>query len=121
MNNEKLTEAAEMERGKKDAPGLVAASRGQSDTLHAHITTEPAQLQGNHAGGPSQPAAVQRKRILAWLRRYGTMTTLQARNELSIMHPGGRVMELRRQDHRIVTVTLPNRAANYVLMGEVER
>lgn len=32
------------------------------------------------------------------------MTTLQARAELDVLHPGGRVMELRRQGYRIATI-----------------
>ena len=120
MNSEKRPEAAEMERGKKDAPARVEPGQGQSETRrHIHNTTQPAHLQGNHAF-PSQPAAIQRKRILAWLRRYGTMTTLEARNELSIMHPGGRIMELRRQGHSIVTIRLETRVAKYVLLGEAD-
>ena len=120
MNSEKLAELA-MESAKKDALSRVEPGQGQDgDTRQLHNTTEPTQLQGNHAGGPSQPAAVQRKRILAWLRRYGTMTTLEARNELSIMHPGGRVMELRREGHSIVTIRLETRVAKYVLLGEAD-
>jgi hypothetical protein len=34
----------------------------------------------------------------------GPITTLYARRELDVMHPGGRIMELRRNGHRIDTV-----------------
>jgi hypothetical protein len=45
----------------------------------------------------------QRQRILAWLLCYHTLTTLQVRQELDIMHPAGRVQELRGQGHNIIT------------------
>ena len=47
-------------------------------------------------------AQSQRHRILKWLHS-ATITTLQARQELDIMHPAARVKELREQGHNIVT------------------
>jgi hypothetical protein len=47
-------------------------------------------------------AQTQRQQILAWLY-IGTLTTLQARKELDIMHPAARVKELREQGYNIIT------------------
>lgn len=44
----------------------------------------------------------QRGRILEWLRSE-SLTTLQAREHLDIMHPAGRVKELKAQGHDIKT------------------
>ena len=63
-----------------------------------------------------QPAAVQRARILSRLR-IGPATTLQLRNELHIMHPGGRVHELRRLGFNILSRRLPSGMAEYFLVG----
>tara|TARA_R110000868_G_scaffold380784_4_gene647021 strand:+ start:17616 stop:17870 length:255 start_codon:yes stop_codon:yes gene_type:complete len=48
-------------------------------------------------------ASNDRLKILSYLRAHGSLTTLAARNELGIMHPGGRVHELRKQGFNIVT------------------
>ena len=82
---------------KKEYPGTVAAVHGAEEpkadeNLSVQNTPHPAQ---------SQPAAVQRARILEHLKR-DTLTTLQAR-ALGIMHPGVRVCELRKHGHQIVT------------------
>ena len=63
-----------------------------------------------------QPAAVQRARILARLR-IGSATTLQLRNELHIMHPAARIMELRDLGLPILTHRLPSGMAEYHLVG----
>ncbi len=68
--------------------------------------------------------AAQRARILTYLREYQTLTTLQARSELDVMHPAGRVQELREEGFNIVThwrtdytpEGKPHRVAEYVLM-----
>jgi len=56
----------------------------------------------------------QRSIILKYLQANGTMTTLEARNKLSIMHPAARVQELRAQGLSIATVRV-DRIAMYVL------
>ncbi|MBU4396472.1 MAG: helix-turn-helix domain-containing protein, partial [Proteobacteria bacterium] len=48
-------------------------------------------------------ATQQRAAILDHLSRYGTLTTLEARSGLDIMHPAARVMELRQQGKQIDT------------------
>ena len=46
-------------------------------------------------GSPSA-AAAQRARILAHLQAGRPLSTIQARRELDVLHPGARVFELRR-------------------------
>jgi len=50
----------------------------------------------------STGAASQRALILTWLKA-NSLTTQQARTKLDIFHPAGRVQELRRQGHNIIT------------------
>ncbi|KJV07550.1 helix-turn-helix domain-containing protein [Methylocucumis oryzae] len=63
---------------------------------------------GSRSGGKQQchftPSDTnsQRHKILDWLN-HAPLTTLQARQELDIMHPAARVQELREQGHNIVT------------------
>ncbi|MBV5330657.1 MAG: helix-turn-helix domain-containing protein [Chlorobium sp.] len=52
---------------------------------------------------PCQSSAVQRQRILEHLK-HDTLTTLQARHALDVMHPGMRICELRKAGHRIEMV-----------------
>ena len=117
MNSEQRPEAAEMERAKKDAQPRVEPGQGGRDNESRHTQDTPSH-RANQENHVSQPAAIQRKRILAWLQRHGTMTTLEARNEMHIMHPGGRVMELRRAGYSIITTRLENRVARYILIEE---
>jgi len=57
----------------------------------------------------------QKARILHYLKANGSMTTLEARNILYIMHPASRIQQLREEGVNIQTVTLENRVARYVL------
>ncbi len=66
----------------------------------------------------------QRQRILGWLRKNSSLTTLEARIELDIFHPSARVQELRAQGYNIVTHTETidsgkgkHRIAKYVLFA----
>lgn len=69
-------------------------------------------------------AEAQRQRLLKALRE-GPVTTLQARSQLDILHPAGRVQELRKQGIEIATHWLTaitsgdrkHRVAQYVLFG----
>lgn len=54
---------------------------------------------------PSNAACEQRKRLLDRLR-LGTVSTLEARRELDIMHPAARVMELRNAGYQIDRLTV---------------
>jgi len=53
---------------------------------------------------PDNSANTQRRHILSYLSQNGSLTTLQARQELGICHPAARVMELRRRGYEIDTV-----------------
>ncbi|WP_429256936.1 helix-turn-helix domain-containing protein [Paraburkholderia sp. GAS334] len=72
-------------------------------------------------------SAAQRGRVLEFLRRHGSLSTLDARHLLDCMHPAMRVLELRRQGHEIVTAwsheATPeggeHRVARYHLVREV--
>lgn len=58
---------------------------------------------GRRKAQHSNSSSEQSKRILRALSD-GPITTLFARRELDVMHPGGRIMELRRDGHLIDTV-----------------
>lgn len=68
--------------------------------------------------------AGQRQRLLAYLKNNRSITTLEARHKLDIMHPAGRIKELKEQGYNIITHwridTTPeekqHRVAEYVLM-----
>ncbi|MFN3899973.1 MAG: helix-turn-helix domain-containing protein [Alishewanella aestuarii] len=47
--------------------------------------------------------AAQRGRLLQYLQEKGPITTLQARHELAVMHPAGRIKDLRDNGHPILT------------------
>ena len=111
MNGEKrTTEAAEMERGKEEAPARVEPGQGQGTTRHHHNTPSMPHLQGR---------AAQRARLLGMLRR-GPVSTLEAR-AVGIMHPGGRVHELREAGYQIHTGTSENRVGVYYLIDPPKR
>lgn len=73
--------------------------------------------------GHPNTAKEQRARVLAWLRN-ASLSTLEARSELDVMHPAARVMELRKDGYRIDKVTVQeatpcgqvHRVARYVLV-----
>ncbi|WP_063894744.1 helix-turn-helix domain-containing protein [Burkholderia stagnalis] len=72
-------------------------------------------------------AKAQRARVLAFLHEYGSLSTLDARHKIDVMHPAARVMELRERGFRIVTIWSremtpeggTHRMARYHLMREV--
>lgn len=69
-------------------------------------------------------ALAQRSRVLDWLRKQ-PLSTIDAREQIAVMHPAARVMELRHAGHIIVTVRsretaadgTTHRVARYVLQG----
>lgn len=109
MNSEKRPEAA-MERTKKKAPARVEPGQGQGTTRQAQNTPSPP---------PIQDRTAQRARLLAMLRR-GPVSTLAAR-AAGIMHPAGRVFELREAGYQIHTGTSENRVGVYYLIEPPER
>lgn len=94
---------------KKERPfrpkAVVRDKTAQNDTtmnetmLPQHTkTTQNSQDIGDHS------ASVQRARILAYLRSGKTLTTLEARAILDVLHPAARVLELRRLGFQIQTI-----------------
>lgn len=59
----------------------------------------------------------QRQRIASWLLAHGSLTTEQARRDLDVMHPAGRVRDLRGMGFMISTV----REAHPTLSGAMHR
>ena len=111
MNNEsRTTEAAEMESTKKAAPGRLQPDQGHGTTRRPQDTPSPPHIQGR---------AAQRARLLAMLRR-GPVSTLEAR-AVGIMHPGGRIFELREAGYQIHTGTSGNRVGVYYLIDPPRR
>ena len=53
---------------------------------------------------PANSVAAQRKRIAYWFAQFSSLTTEQARQHLDIMHPAGRIKELRARGFEILTV-----------------
>lgn len=51
----------------------------------------------------SNSYAAQRVRLLQYLQEKGSITTLQARQLLAVMHPAGRVRDLRKAGYVIQT------------------
>lgn len=75
----------------------------------------------------SNTSAAQCKRLLSALRNAGSygISTLEARNMLDILHPGGRIKNLRERKYEIVTVWSlehtnegKHRVARYILIAE---
>lgn len=71
----------------------------------------------------------QRQRLLAALIEYGSITTYEAREQLNVVMPAARIMELKKQGHVIYTKyeTLPDgagrlhpRSARYILVKLAE-
>jgi hypothetical protein len=68
----------------------------------------------------------QRQRIYQWLLAHKSLTTIQARQSLDVLHPAARVQELRAQGHKITTHRTvedtghaKHKVACYVLLTEV--
>ena len=70
----------------------------KTSTAHAPNVDSTKKLQANF----STSNAAQRERILDWLCSE-SLTTLQARKELDVLHPAGRIKELRSEGFNIAT------------------
>ena len=55
----------------------------------------------------SSNTQAQQARLLAYFLAHHTITTLEAREHLDILHPSGRVKELRKKGHNIITTLEP--------------
>ena len=73
---------------------------------------------GNGTGNyPHATAATQRRRLHAYLRDHGNISTIEARAELAIMAPAARVWELRHDEgHHIITERDLHGVARYYLL-----
>ncbi|KTD18720.1 Uncharacterised protein [Legionella lansingensis] len=67
----------------------------------------------NHLYGNS--ASSQRARLLKFFESIPRISTIEAREVLGILHPGGRIMELRKKGYRIDTHWVEEPDANGVL------
>jgi hypothetical protein len=74
-------------------------------------------------------AKAQRSRILDWLKRYESVTTIECQEILDIMRPAPRIFELRLRGHDIHTQPVRaetlqgcwhNRVARYILIKLAE-
>ena len=66
---------------------------------------------------PPSKAGTQRLKLLAYLKRHGHISTLEARQILSVMSVAARVWELRHQaGYRILTHRDSRRVARYILL-----
>jgi hypothetical protein len=115
---------------KRVAGELATAERSGGGMMSISAKRKAAQAGGNsnntHAVNITDiSTAAQCARFHAYLQKYNTCTTHEARDKLNILHPAGRIMELRRQGHEIVTYWIsqpdhlgrPHRVAQYVLFA----
>lgn len=87
-----------------------------ADTTNPSSTTRKIKFTDNTAHN-------QRIKLLDWLFEYGSITTAQAREQLDIMSPAARILELKRAGYLIVTIwidwvsdfAIRHRVAKYVL------
>ncbi|MBK8814865.1 MAG: helix-turn-helix domain-containing protein [Methylococcaceae bacterium] len=74
----------------------------------------------------SSNTTLQQFRLLDFIHNFGSITTIQARDELDIMSPATRVMELRDKGYNIVTelITIDtvkgrhSKVAKYILLSD---
>jgi hypothetical protein len=82
--------------------------QGRLDPAHVAQKETPHQGQGakptNQSNSEGNTTKAQRQRLLATLLSHGTITTLQARHDLDVLHPAARVLELRADGWNIVTI-----------------
>lgn len=90
---------------KNETPSLSA--RGMEDTRNVTMPNTVPTVKIDEAANDS---AAQRKRLLEALRSR-SLTTLEARRELDVMHPAARIMELRKQGYDIDTLRVPDLTA----------
>lgn len=68
----------------------------------------------------SNSATSQRQRILAHLKKHKSITTIEARSVLDILHPAGRIEELRAQGYVIdlIWVHVPTESGRVHRVGK---
>lgn len=81
------------------------------------------QQDNQHVQNNTKTSAGQCKVVLEYMQQHGSITTLEARNELYIMATAARIFELKERGHNIHTVMVPatfggrRKIARYVLMS----
>ena len=73
-------------------------SKGEADA-----TTTP-QAKTTRHNSKDNSLHNQRQKLMNWFFEHGSITTPEAREELDIMHPAGRIRELKARGHDIGTV-----------------
>lgn len=76
------------------------------DKINAPTTNDRSALDSINITDNSTTA--QRSRLLSYLKETGYCTTNKARDELNILHPAGRIKELRDKGYNIVTHRSPD-------------
>jgi hypothetical protein len=110
-----------------------AASPVQAD----HLGETASKTQGYNTTKPELPqettgnsVEVQRQRLLDHFQRYGSINTIEARRDLDVLHPAGRIQELRKAGEPIQTIWTTaltevgkvHRVARYILaINEVSK
>jgi hypothetical protein len=87
---------------KNETPNLSA--RGMENARNVTMPNTEATVKTDETSTSSE---AQRKRLLEALQNR-SLTTLEARRELDVMHPAARIMELRKKGHDIQTVRVPD-------------
>lgn len=96
----------------KCIPGGSPTSVSKQQTKHTQFPPTEQAIADNST-------EAQRQRLLEHLMRHGSLDTVQARRDLDIMHPGGRVLELRKAGVVIQTirVSVPSEAGKLHSVG----
>jgi|GEM_PF-1016370 len=104
---------------KKESPRTGA-------TVHGAKGEKQPKFNNNPSNPNNKAKAAQCLKILEWLK-LAPLSTPEARNTLHIMHPAGRICDLRKQGHKIETHRCHESTsegavsvvAKYVLVGKV--
>lgn len=87
-------------RHEAKTPAAIVQINGEGTTQSAF--DKPLQY-NTFPGVGDLTTEAQRARILDYLQNHRSLTTLEARHHLNVMHPAARVMELRKRGYNIVT------------------
>ena len=95
-----------MKRSQKRKGQPVAPTTGQqmpTEDTRMNPEDKPEYSPTESKKAIAQSRAAQRVSLLRHMKEHVGITTLQARQLLSVMHPAGRILELRRKGFEIVT------------------
>ena len=113
-----------MVNNKKEASPVQAGTLGETASKkQTNYTTKALLSQAT----TDSSAEAQRKRIMEYLVRHGSTDTIEARRDLDVLHPAGRIQELRKAGVPIETIWTTviteagkaHRVAKYVLTLQV--